>query len=65
METSVDWVEVFTGEDGQFYYRAKANNGETLNTSEGYTRKADALDAAVAVYGMDAAYKDKTNERQS
>lgn len=30
------------GEDGQFYVKIKAANGENWFTSEGYTREADA-----------------------
>jgi hypothetical protein len=39
----VDIVEVFEGEDEQWYYRGKSNNGETLFTSEGYSEKATAV----------------------
>lgn len=31
--------EVFKGEDGQFYFRLKAANGEPILISEGYTTK--------------------------
>lgn len=29
----------FKGEDGQFYFRVVAGNGEVISISEGYTRK--------------------------
>src|SRR3954468_8495485 len=50
MESNVGRLEVFEGEDGQYYYRAIGRNGETLNTSEGYTRRATAADEAGKVY---------------
>jgi uncharacterized protein YegP (UPF0339 family) len=37
---------VFRGNDNQWYVRQVAANHQTLATSEGYTRKADALRAA-------------------
>ena len=42
----LDVVEVFKGEDRQYYYRGKSNNGETLFTSEGFTMPSTALRAA-------------------
>ena len=50
MDSNVARVEIFWGEDGLYYYRAKAKNNETLNTSEGYTRRATAIDEASKVY---------------
>lgn len=44
--TSVDFVEVFQGIDGQWYYRSKANNHQVLSVSEGYTNATDARRAA-------------------
>lgn len=38
-------AQVHQGQDGQWYYRIVAPNGETIATSEGYTRKADAIRA--------------------
>jgi uncharacterized protein YegP (UPF0339 family) len=39
-------IVVFQGNDGQWYYRRVATNGEPVGTSEGYTRKASAKRAA-------------------
>lgn len=50
MDTNVGRVEVFLGADSQYYYRAIGRNGETLNTSEGYTRRGTAADEAGKVY---------------
>jgi len=44
--STVDYVRVFEGEDEQWYYQSRANNHQTLSTSEGYTRREDALKAA-------------------
>ena len=41
-------IEVFEGNDGQWYVRIKARNGRVLFSSEGYTRKRDALRMAFA-----------------
>jgi uncharacterized protein YegP (UPF0339 family) len=41
-----DRIEVYPGQDKQWYYRGKSSNGETLYTSEGYTERAGAVDAA-------------------
>lgn len=35
--------KVFQGSDGQFYFNVYGSNGEVLATSEGYTRKHDAV----------------------
>ena len=35
-------VQFFPGEDGQFYFRVRAANGEIVSTSEGYTSMKDA-----------------------
>lgn len=45
-EKYVDEIEVFKGKDEKWYYRAKSDNGETLFTSEGYTKKSSAVDYA-------------------
>jgi hypothetical protein len=42
-------VELFKGEDGQFYFRLIAVNGEPLATSEGHKNRADVL-AVVLTY---------------
>lgn len=34
--------EVFEGKNGEWYYRIKGDNGETLAVSEGYVSKANA-----------------------
>ena len=39
-------VEVFEAPDGEWYFHRKAANGEITSSSEGYTRKDDALKAA-------------------
>ena len=39
-------IELFKGEDGQYYWRIKSTNGNTLATSEGYTTKQSALSVA-------------------
>lgn len=48
--SSVDHIKVFPGDDGQWYYEPKGGNNETLSTSEGYTRRADAIRAAQDAY---------------
>lgn len=44
-EALMTHAQVHQGQDGQWYYRIVAPNGETIATSEGYTRKADAIRA--------------------
>lgn len=34
--------EIFIGTDGQFYFRLKAENGEIIASSQGYTTKQSA-----------------------
>ena len=41
----IDFVEVKKGEDG-YHYVGKSNNGEILFTSESFSEKAAAIDAA-------------------
>jgi uncharacterized protein YegP (UPF0339 family) len=41
--------ELFTGEDGQSYFRLRAGNGEILLGSEGYTSKAGVLNGIASV----------------
>lgn len=48
--SSVANIRVFPGDDEQWYYEPKGGNGEVLSTSEGYTRKDDAVRAATAAY---------------
>lgn len=45
----MDNVEVFEGKDNQWYYRVKANNGEVLASSEGYSVQASAYKGAEAL----------------
>lgn len=49
--TSVDFVRVFQGADDQWYYESKSANGQVLSTSEGYTRRTDAVEAAFDEHG--------------
>jgi uncharacterized protein YegP (UPF0339 family) len=48
--------EIFEGEDGQFYFRLLAGNGENILRSEGYVRRSGAENgiASVKVNGIDA-----------
>lgn len=41
--------EVFKGIDGKFYFRLKAENGEKIAQSEGYSSKQGALNGISAV----------------
>lgn len=41
--------EIFKGIDGNFYFRLKAENGEKIAHSEGYTSKQGALNGIAAV----------------
>jgi uncharacterized protein YegP (UPF0339 family) len=41
--------EVFNGKRGDFYFRLRAKNGETILTSEGYTSKAGAKNGIKSV----------------
>ncbi len=41
-----DYAEIYRGANGDWYARRKAGNHETVSSSEGYTRKAGALDWA-------------------
>lgn len=34
--------DIFKGKDGQFYFRVKGDNGETLAVSEGYVSRSNA-----------------------
>ena len=44
-----DPFEVFRGEDGQWYWRLKAANGEIIAQSEGYQRRQSALEGIESV----------------
>jgi uncharacterized protein YegP (UPF0339 family) len=48
--SNVDHVEVFVGIDDQYYWRAKARNGEIVAVSEAHTREEDAARAADGVF---------------
>jgi uncharacterized protein YegP (UPF0339 family) len=41
--------QVYKGNDGQFYFRLKAANGENILGSEGYSTKASALNGIASV----------------
>lgn len=41
--------EIFKGINGQYYFRLKAENGEIIATSEGYTSKQSAQNGIAAV----------------
>lgn len=41
--------ELFIGTDGQFYFRLKAENGEIIASSQGYTTKQSAENGIAAV----------------
>jgi uncharacterized protein YegP (UPF0339 family) len=45
LETNVTQIEVFQGENDQWYWRGKAKNGEIVATSEAYAQKFNALRA--------------------
>lgn len=52
--SSIRSVRVFRGSDEQWYYTPKGANGEVLSTSEGYTRKENAIRAVGDAYpGID------------
>jgi uncharacterized protein YegP (UPF0339 family) len=48
--SSADYLEVFQGQDGSWYFHAKANNGEVVAHSEAYTRESSAHTAAGALF---------------
>lgn len=41
--------EIFLGENGEFYWRLKARNGEVIAISEGYTTKENAINGIRSV----------------
>lgn len=49
-QSNIHSVEIFEGNDEWWYYRVKAGNGQTLSTSEGYTRKETAVEEASKAY---------------
>lgn len=46
--------QVFIGEDGQFYFKLKAANGEIICASQGYTTKQSCLVGIDAVKSVAA-----------
>lgn len=42
-------IEIFLGEDKQFYFRVIAGNGETVSISEGYSSKQKCLEGYESV----------------
>lgn len=42
-----DWLAVFEGTDGGWYWHRKAPNGQPIAQGEGYTREADAVTGAL------------------
>jgi uncharacterized protein YegP (UPF0339 family) len=49
-ESNVNSIELFEGNDGAWFWRAKAANGEIVAQSEGYYSKSDAKHAANATF---------------
>ncbi|PRD14347.1 YegP family protein [Pantoea coffeiphila] len=41
--------EIFSGKNGQYYFRLKAGNGEVILSSEGYTTKASCENGVASV----------------
>ncbi len=46
MATKALWVEIIERRDGSYGFRARSGNNRIVSTSEGYTRKADAVRGA-------------------
>lgn len=42
-------IELFLGEDKQFYFRIVASNGETVSISEGYSTKQKCIEGYKSV----------------
>jgi uncharacterized protein YegP (UPF0339 family) len=40
------WIQLFKGENQEWFWRIKSVNGQILATSEGYTRKESAKEVA-------------------
>lgn len=49
-ETNVVGIEVYEGEDGQYYWRGRAANGEIVDQGEGYVKHSGAVDGASKVH---------------
>ncbi len=52
-------VRIFSDSTGEFRFSAVAGNGEVVATSEGYTRRVDAVDEAQKLW-PDAEVEDET-----
>ncbi len=46
----LDRIEVFKDDKGEYRYRGKARNHETVATGEGYKRRADVLDVVARLF---------------
>jgi uncharacterized protein YegP (UPF0339 family) len=51
----IERFEVFSGEDGKYYFHLRANNGEIVLSSQGYTSKQSALNGIKSVEANGAA----------
>ena len=49
-ETNVAGIEVYEGEDGKYYWRGRAANGEIVAQGEGYEKHSGAVDGAHKVF---------------
>jgi len=48
-------VELYVGEDGDWYFRFVADNGEQITrSSEGYRNRGDAVEAILLAHGIGA-----------
>lgn len=48
--TNVAGIEIYEGEDGQYYWRGRAANGEIVAQGEGYVEHGGAVDGAHKVF---------------
>ena len=65
MEKKMSKFEIFTGSDDQFYFHLKADNGEIIAASQGYTTKESAeggIDAIKRI-AISASVVDLTHEQ--
>lgn len=49
-ESSIAYIRIFRGDDGDWYYEPRGANHETLSRSEGYGRGHDAFRAVTDAY---------------
>lgn len=57
--SGLNHVELYTGEDGDWWFRSIAENGEQITrSSEGYRNKGDALAAIRIAHGETVAIQD-------